>query len=1060
MLQQSTTMNDLSIIANRLQSRISSAANETEVRDRFCSELRPYSRFDFRLERGNSDARLNNVIIEFKARGLFAGKTSNSKFHEAYEQLVTQYIPRQANNEGKPLHDYIGVAIDGKHYAFVFFERNGTHRHTVLSPLDAEGLYPLVNALQSDKRRAFTAENLLEDFGSDSQLARALLTDLYRHLDKQLQSSESKTHKLFEEWKRLFAQTTNLSELGKVRIEGFLNELQIPHPFDYTRFLFTLHTYNALLLKLIAAEVVATIRFVGYSGFAARVTALSLENMQKEIADKVENASLFRDSNIINFVEGSYFSWYIDNAPVTLLVSIRKALAQLSLYVFPTTREERIQDVVKILYENLVPDALRKNIGEFYTPDWLVDFVLDHVGYTGETPLNRKLLDPCCGSGNFLIRAISRLKSAAIAADINEGDTLQKILRSIIGFDLNPLAVLSARLNYLLYILDILAVSETIEIPIYMADAVYAPHLQEVNDLATRKYRIGTGLKDNIIEIELPEELVQNKDDFGAALNVIDEIVEFDEDEDYFTDYLTRHRPSFATTLAEHPQWIRFLKNMYLQIRNLERQNWDRIWCRIIRNYFASVTIGKVDLIVGNPPWVRWSELPEDYRDIVKPTCEQYDIFSKTPFFGGNELDISGMIAYTVTDRWLERGGILSFVITQVHFQAPSSQGFRGFKLPNGTPIQILEVHDLTQLKPFPKLSNKPAVFSWKLGSETEYPVSYHVWQKPKGQAIDERATLEEAMAIASSVEMAATPLEPDQRWSILPSGSSFVANKLQGGSKTWIGRKGITTDLNGAYFVRLLGAGTRPGTVRVRTNPDGSKKALPLFEQDVECELVYPLLKGAGQIRAFHYDPIDLVAIVPNKTISSIQPVMQFREQYPLAYRYFLRLNKEVGRGGNRLLESRSTWKSRMKPTGAPFYAIYNVGDYTFASYKVVWAEMAKSIVAAVVGNETLPFGIGQKVLIPDHKIYFTATEDEDEAHFLCGMLNSKVVREFVDSFTLKLQVGSVFRHLHLPQFTVDDGNHMAVVELSKLAHSEGTSYELLERLNAVALEIIYDAI
>lgn len=35
-------MNDLLAIANRLQSRINTAANETEVRDRFCNELRPY----------------------------------------------------------------------------------------------------------------------------------------------------------------------------------------------------------------------------------------------------------------------------------------------------------------------------------------------------------------------------------------------------------------------------------------------------------------------------------------------------------------------------------------------------------------------------------------------------------------------------------------------------------------------------------------------------------------------------------------------------------------------------------------------------------------------------------------------------------------------------------------------------------------------------------------------------------------------------------------------------------------------------------------------------------
>ncbi|TOG85781.1 hypothetical protein, partial [Vibrio parahaemolyticus] len=81
------------------------------------------------------------------------------------------------------------------------------------------------------------------------------------------------------------------------------------------------------------------------------------------------------------------------------------------------------------------------------------------------------------------------------------------------------------------------------------------------------------------------------------------------------------------------------------------------------------------------PPWVRWSALPTDYREKIKSTCEEYEIFSETKFHGGNELDISGMITYTTSDKWLKYNGRLVFVITQTHFQSPSSQGFRSFKI-------------------------------------------------------------------------------------------------------------------------------------------------------------------------------------------------------------------------------------------------------------------------------------------------------------------------------------------------------------------------------------------
>lgn len=91
------------------------------------------------------------------------------------------------------------------------------------------------------------------------------------------------------------------------------------------------------------------------------------------------------------------------------------------------------------------------------------------------------------------------------------------------------------------------------------------------------------------------------------------------------------------------------------------------------------------DAIVGNPPWVRWSSLPEAYRNRVKAVCLGYDIFSKTKHHGGNELDISAMITYTTGDKWLKHGGKLAFVITQAVFQNPSSSGFRNFRIdPNG----------------------------------------------------------------------------------------------------------------------------------------------------------------------------------------------------------------------------------------------------------------------------------------------------------------------------------------------------------------------------------------
>ncbi|MCL2348611.1 MAG: SAM-dependent methyltransferase [Planctomycetaceae bacterium] len=98
---------------------------------------------------------------------------------------------------------------------------------------------------------------------------------------------------------------------------------------------------------------------------------------------------------------------------------------------------ERGLDLFGELYRNLIPAAARKQLGEFYTPAWLAEQLLDLAGFDAAS--ETRLLDPACGSGTFLLAAVRKM--------IRSGQTPAVIAKRIAGFDLNPLAVLMTTAN-------------------------------------------------------------------------------------------------------------------------------------------------------------------------------------------------------------------------------------------------------------------------------------------------------------------------------------------------------------------------------------------------------------------------------------------------------------------------------------------------------------------------------------------------------------------------------------------------------------------------------------
>lgn len=154
--------------------------------------------------------------------------------------------------------------------------------------------------------------------------------------------------------------------------------------------------------------------------------------------------------------------------------------------------------------------------------------------------------------------------------------------------------------------------------------------------------------------------------------------------------------------------------------------------------------------------------------------------------------------------------------------------------------------------------------------------------------------------------------------------------------------------------------------------------------------------------------------------------------------------------------LRARSTLTTRMP--GAPYYAVYNVGSYTFAPFKVIWAEQSGNFSAAVATSATVPL-VGKRTYVPDHKIFFVEFSKELPAYFLCGLLNASAVKEFVESHNISIQVGDIFKHMSLPEFDSTDTQHATLAKLVKQAHGESnlaTRNKTVAKVRALADKIL----
>lgn len=1003
---------------------------------------------EFTVLEGRIDSLYGNFIIEYKYPTRLS--SSNTASNEKFIEQVQRQIKGFHGKTGIPFNKIMGVVFDG--YYAIYVKKQGDD-WSISTPqemtVDSYELFLMRILSVNSNGKALLVDNLIKDFGYSSEQSRRAISVLYNKLENN--NEINKTKILFEQWQTLYREVCGYSfDTRDLKIKGLKEQYLLQtETINYSYLIFSIQTYFSLLIKVLSLNILTylkgstlTEKFNFHTG--------DFEKLRKDFKN-IEEGGTFRRLGISNFLEGDFFSWYLylwDDEIGHLLQTLIETFEKYDYSIIVLEREVA-KDLLKNLYYELLPSVLRRNLGEFYTPDWLAEFLIEDL--QPEIKEDKLFLDPTCGSGTFLVVLIKKIISY-YGSSVESEKLLKIIINCVSGYDLNPLAVICARANYIIALGELLSeCEEAIEIPVYLCDAMLT--ILEGYEESKECYIIPTKA-DTFI---LPKKLIDIKA-INSILDIVNDSIHRGSSLDIFELQLNKKMPELGQCLSEKEYQV--LRDFYLKMETLNERNLDGVWANVIKNAFAPVFQRKVDYIIGNPPWIDWQNLPEKYRESIQKYWYDYRVFDhkgQKAQLGSAHDDISVLMTYVIMDNFLKDGAKLAFVINQNLLQASGGgDGFRKFTIKEKIPVSVKSVNDFVEVEPFKDLgvSNKTATIILQKNEINTYPVVYKKWHKCNKKII---GSIEKKNDVLNKQiayeEFDASPIdEYNSPWMIATTAQRKMFDKMlnKEGKASYRARKGVDTSANAIFWIKEKKR-VKSNLVLVDNSPENSRKEISHISNfPLETDHIYPLLRGKD-VKKWRCSS-EYSIILPYASDGKVIEKKELITTCPNMFDYFF-----IDRHGFcSILKERATYKKFIlrQDKYAPEYSLYNIGEYTFSSYKVIWKALAKGVEAVTISTEN------NRMLIPDHNLLMVPLEDEMEAYYLTGVLNSDIVSEFVNAYVAWFISGHILDRINIPKYSEKNMLHSEIAELSKEAHlvagNEKRLEEVEERLNKKVTDLL----
>ena len=920
-----------------------------------------------RIRRSRVDLVLSDAFVEVKTRiGTAADAAMPAADHVA--QLDGYLDSSQDVN--------LGVLTDGRHWL-----RRTTGQlevpaaypwaFTLREPGDGVELYRWLNEYIFSGRRAkpIDADSVGTEFGPSSPVY-ATHIELIRRLFEQCGDDRTVAIK-YDLWQELLEVA-----LGEVVGAGETESLHS---------LFVRHTYLVTMIGMITQAT-----------YGVDVERLSAHDPM----DLLVGRRFAVDTGLVGVIETDFFTWL---GEVEGGVDVIREMAAWSASYDWSTAE---LGMASALYQSVIPAAEREQLGEYYTPEWLADAMVQEAV---TDPLAQRVLDPACGSGSFLVAAIRHLLTAARKAELSHAETLDRLRRNVIGVDVHPVAVHLARSEWVLASRDVIAGAlerPDFTPPVYLGDSLQL--LTKADQLLGRA-EVSIGVTGDPLrrELRFPRSLIERPEAFDSAMERVAAQVRVGGDS----------RQALIDAGIPEAERVALEPTLAL-LEALHAEGRDHIWSYYTRNVVRPLVLAEetVDVVIGNPPWITYNQTVDRLGERLKLLSTEYGIWQGAQF--ATNADLAALFFTRCADLYVAPGGVCAMVMPHSALaQGHYSKWRTGRWTKPDAPLNLNLAHarpwDLETLDPndfFPV----PAcvVFGSRAEAGSALPSEVEQWIGEPGSDRVERVV---------------------SRLALSDGFQSPYASRV---------RNGATIFPRRLFFVEdapLIGPVTAAGTIRVRPHRDllGDEPWRSVDLAEIEphtVELDYRFEVALGASIAPYLFMRTFPALLPVSSAGQLERMQADSSRIEPAS-----LSPRMRERWTYISE---TWEARRDRS------LTDRLDYVRAlTAQLDWrsdvdADCAVRLVYASSGHPTAAVCDDPDVII-ENSLYWTATATRDEALYLCGIINSHSLRDRVAPYMPRGQYGPRHLHTHLwklpiPQYQEVEDAHTELVRAAAEAEKE----------------------